>query len=66
MELKNNQEKRKRYDLSLVIVDQLTMTAMALNQGGSTGWFNLATAIQVESKKSIGFIFPAMREFFLS
>ena len=30
------------------------------------GWFNLAAAIQVESKKPTGFILPAMRELFLS
>ena len=35
------------------------MTATALNQGGSTRWFNLA-AIRVESKKPTGFILPTI------
>ena len=65
-ELTNNQAKKKRYNLSLVIIDQLTMTARALNQGGSTRWFNLAAAIRVESKKPTEFILPAMRKLFLS
>ena len=32
-------------------------TAAALNQSGSTGWFNPATAIQVKSRKPTRFIF---------
>ena len=32
----------------------------------SVGWFNLAAAIRVESKKPTGFILPAIRELFLS
>ena len=51
--------KRKRYDLSLVIVDRLTMTATALNQGGSTRWFNPAATTRVESRKPTGFILSA-------
>ena len=42
------------------------MTATALNQSGSTEWFNPATATRVESKKPTGFILPPMRELFLS
>ena len=58
-EFKNNQAKGGRYDSSLVIVDQLTMIAMALSQNGSTRLFNLAAAIRVESRKPIEFIVPA-------
>ena len=76
--LKTTKRKEKRYNLSLVIVDRLTMTATALNQGGSTRWFNPAAAIRVESRKPTGFILPtidieftkpvppAIRELFLS
>ena len=56
----NNQPKRRTFDSSLVIGDRLTMTATALNQGGSTGWFNLAAATRVESRKPTGFILPTM------
>ena len=63
--LKNNQPKKERYDSSL-IVDRLTITAMALNQGGSTGWFNSATAISVEFKKPTRFILLLMRKLFFS
>ena len=42
------------------------MTAMALNQGGSTEWFNPAAATRVESKTPTGFILPAMRKLFPS
>ena len=38
------------------------MITTVLNQGGSTGWFNPAAAIRVESKKPTGFILPAMRK----
>ena len=41
-ELKNNQAKRKHYDLSLVIVHQLIMIATALHQWSPTEWFNPA------------------------
>ena len=40
------------------------MTATALNQGSSTGWFNLAAVTGVESKKPTGFILSAMRKLF--
>ena len=62
--LKTTNQKEKRYDLSLVFVDRLTMMATALNQGGSTRWFNLAATICVKSGKPIGFIFPTMRDLF--
>ena len=65
-ELKNNRGKRERYDLGLIIVDQLTMTATALNQGGFTGWFYPSAAIRVKSKNPIRFIFLVMRKLFLS
>ena len=42
------------------------MIATALNQGGSTRWFNPAAPIRVESKKPTEFILLAMRELFLS
>ena len=63
--LKTINQKEEHYNSSLVI-EQLTMTATALNQGGPTRWFNLAAAIRVESKKPTGFILPAIRELFLS
>ena len=63
--LKTTNQKEERFNLSLV-VDRLTMTAMALNQGGFTGWFSLAAAIQVESKKPTRFILSAMRKLFFS
>ena len=49
-----------------MVVDRLTMTATALNQSGSTKWFNLAAVIQVKSKKPIEFILLTMRKLFLS
>ena len=42
VELNNNKPKKERYGSSLVIVDQLTMIAMALHQWSPTGWFNPA------------------------